>query len=532
MYFGVIMLMIIVLVLSAASLQGVLKFRKLTKSIRDRSAELPAVAELGHRVDDLDDELWKLSNQPEKSSRRHEFLPLNSSATSPKLALTLQLKDVERALDSYQVILESREARDPRIADNEEELDLVDEFRRGLYDIETVIQDHDDFNQSFSASFVALEMRISELQRLATQLPVSMQKRMEKFSLDARTEYHTWITLSIVFGLAAIAMIWFLATRFHARIIKPLELLIEGSRQVACGNFDYRIDLKSDDEVAELADALNAMTRNFQSIKSDLNRQVQQRTKEVVRSEKMASVGFLAAGVAHEINNPLASIAWSAESLEMRLNDILETAGLYSEETSDDIQEMQKYLRRIQEEAFRCKGITAGLLDFSRMGDVQKTSTNLSEIIESVIEMVRPLSKYRERNIVFNADHSVNCIVNAQEMKQVFLNLITNALGSVEIAGTVTIDLEQIGDNAELRIADDGCGMTEEIKQHLFEPFFTRRRDGQGTGLGLSITYQIIEDHGGRITPFSEGPGKGSTFTVVLPSVGNDQKNIVRNLAA
>jgi signal transduction histidine kinase len=216
----------------------------------------------------------------------------------------------------------------------------------------------------------------------------------------------------------------------------------------------------------------------------------------------------------------------------MRLNDILETAGLYSEETSDDIQEMQKYLRRIQEEAFRCKGITAGLLDFSRMGDVQKTSTNLSEIIESVIEMVRPLSKYRERNIVFNADHSVNCIVNAQEMKQVFLNLITNALGSVEIAGTVTIDLEQIGDNAELRIADDGCGMTEEIKQHLFEPFFTRRRDGQGTGLGLSITYQIIEDHGGRITPFSEGPGKGSTFTVVLPSVGNDQKNIVRNLAA
>ena len=101
--------------------------------------------------------------------------------------------------------------------------------------------------------------------------------------------------------------------------------MVEGSRQVAGGNYDYRIELNSEDEVAELADALNAMTANFQSIKSDLNRQVQQRTKEVVRSEKMASVGFLAAGVAHEINNPMATIAWSAESLESRIQDILQS---------------------------------------------------------------------------------------------------------------------------------------------------------------------------------------------------------------
>ena len=83
-----------------------------------------------------------------------------------------------------------------------------------------------------------------------------------------------------------------------------------------------------------------------------------------------------------------------------------------------------------------------------------------------------------------------------------------------------------VGEFAELRVADDGCGMTEEIKKHLFEPFFTRRRDGQGTGLGLSITYQIIQEHGGRIIPYSDGPGKGSTFTVRLPLVKNEQQKL------
>ena len=90
----------------------------------------------------------------------------------------------------------------------------------------------------------------------------------------------------------------------------------------------------------------------------------------------------------------------------------------------------------------------------------------------------------------------------------------------------VKIEIEKVNGVAEFRVADDGCGMTDEIKQHLFEPFFTRRRDGQGTGLGLSISYQIIEEHGGRITPFSDGPGTGSVFTVSLPLVENEQRII------
>ena len=387
-----------------------------------------------------------------------------------------------------------------------------------------------------SVTFDPIEKQLSSLQELATEIPEFMQARMAAFAEDARSEYRTWMLLSVLLGCFAIGLIALLMLRFRSRIIRPLEILVEGSRQVAKGNFDYRIELNTDDEVAELGDALNAMTANFQEIKSDLNRQVQQRTKDVVRSEKMASVGFLAAGVAHEINNPLASIAWSAESLETRIFDILNPEEGTDQETIDsEIADMKKYLRRIQDEAFRCKGITAGLLDFSRMGDVKKVATNLSDVVESVVEMVKPLSRYRNRNINVKSDRSIVAVVNEQEMKQVALNLITNALGSVNEGGSVTIELtKEIKPNstdavrAVLKVTDDGCGMTEEVRQHLFEPFFTRRRDGQGTGLGLSITYQIIEEHGGRITAKSDGPGKGSLFTVSLPLVENEQKQFAK----
>ncbi len=121
-----------------------------------------------------------------------------------------------------------------------------------------------------------------------------------------------------------------------------------------------------------------------------------------------------------------------------------------------------------------------------------------------------------------DADVSISALGNEQEIKQVALNLITNALGCVEENGSVHIQLKQENNFAELVVTDNGCGMTTEVQKHLFEPFFTRRRDGQGTGLGLSITYQIIEEHGGKIIAHSAGPGFGSEFRVSLPLAKSD----------
>ena len=138
-----------------------------------------------------------------------------------------------------------------------------------------------------------------------------------------RGQYRTLIIGTWITSISAALVFALFMRLFYRWIFLPLGVLIDGSRQVAAGDFNYRIHLQTHDEMAELAEAMNDMTARFQAIRDDLDRQVQERTKQVVRSEQLASVGFLAAGVAHEINNPLASIAMCAESLEGRIGEML-----------------------------------------------------------------------------------------------------------------------------------------------------------------------------------------------------------------
>jgi two-component system NtrC family sensor kinase len=186
----------------------------------------------------------------------------------------------------------------------------------------------------------------------------------------------------------------------------------------------------------------------------------------------------------------------------------------------------------IQNEAFRCKGITERLLDFSRLGDVKPQPTNLGELVQGVIDMLSHVGQYHGKHVVFLPGPAVIAMVNPQEMKQVVLNLLTNGLDSLDENGTVRVELSSDKNRAVLAITDNGCGMTEEVRRHLFEPFFTRRRTGQGTGLGLSITYRIVADHGGQIDVDSAGPGQGSQFRVSLPLAASAKENSHRYKAA
>ena len=183
--------------------------------------------------------------------------------------------------------------------------------------------------------------------------------------------------------------------------------------------------------MSELAAAMNDMTLRFRTIRDDLDRQVQQRTKQVVRNEQLASVGFLAAGVAHEINNPLASIAMCAESLEGRVRELLDNAPSTESDGGGDDQGtvITDYLRMIQNEAFRCKGITEKLLDFSRIGPPKRQLTDLRELVRGVIEMIGHLGKYQGKKIELRDGPPVSAPVNGQELKQVVLNLLDQRPG-------------------------------------------------------------------------------------------------------
>jgi signal transduction histidine kinase len=501
---GIGLLVAIVVTLSISSFTGVYSYRSLVRSLRSRAEELPLASELAARVSDL-----RVSFT--------ETQPLRDAATGagdrPDAKLILDhfqsaYEAVTTKLDEYRQQLDQNDQDEIPIGSRGQEQAQVARLKESLADVASLTESPDWLADAARANQVNDKLWLA--QSLTAVLPSYLHSRIHDLAGEVRTRYHTLFIVTSLATVTALATFALLVHLFYRWVFRPLRVLIKGSRVVAAGNFSYRIALDTYDEMAELAGAMNQMTARFQAIRDDLDRQVQVRTKQVVRSEQLASVGFLAAGVAHEINNPLASIAMCAESLEGRLAEIAPS-------DSDQASLIGRYLRMIQTEAFRCKEITEKLLDFSRMGDVQHQTIDLRELIQGVIEMVRHLGKYQEKRILFPLGEPIFASVNPQEIKQVVLNLITNALDSVDTGGTLTIALVSDSDFAEITFTDNGCGMTDEVLEHLFEPFFTRKRGGQGTGLGLSIVYRIVADHGGQIDAASAGPGRGSQFRVSLP---------------
>jgi signal transduction histidine kinase len=497
--------------LAILSLLGLNDYRHLARSISRRAGELPLSAELTRTVSSLRFTLQQVQTLRDFPGRDpHHYTGLLREE------FHINLLAVGESLERYRHQLSIASLDSDLLGDLKSEQTTIKKLKATLERINGMNR-----GEVWILDQLQIEMlndELAELSRLAAILPGHLQQRMHTFASEVRIKYRTMIVCTWVIIFVATCFLVGLGIFFNRSLMRRFQVLIGGCRRVAHGDFDHRIELETGDEIAELAAAMNDMTTRFQEIRNHLDQQVQQRTREVVRGEQLASVGFLAAGVAHEINNPMASIAWCAESLESRLYDIMRTDDNKPDgEHNSEITVLRKYLRRIQDEAFRCKGITDRLLDFSRLGNRQKAPTELRELVSGVIDMVQHLGKYREKQVVFCCSSPVVAMVNSQEIKQVVLNLITNALDSLEPGGTVSVELTQDSEHLELSVVDTGCGMTQEVQQHLFDPFFTRRRDGQGTGLGLSITYRIITDHGGEVIGTSGGPGKGSRFQVTLP---------------
>jgi two-component system, NtrC family, sensor kinase len=516
---GLGLVVAVIALLLGGTLYGLARFRTTMKSIDSKHAEWREAERFKEAVDAL------------KASVE------NNSGTPDTLADcrgALQAANV--ALDAYKgkLVDTLRHGRDPN--QGFQETGLVDELRHKLSSVAGAMDktSKQAIAQPFTATQSLMEgTAMGELMKKlsidADDLLDEINKDLSQRSKDGRETIRTslWIVTST--SVLGVVLLVSLLRSFYKWVFYPIHDLEEGAGHVARGDFERRIEVHSGDELEDLAHAFNDMTSRLREMYRDLARQVNERSRQLVRSERLAGVGFLAAGVAHEINNPLASIAFCSEALEGRLANILGQA-------PQDTEVITKYLKMIQQEAFRCKGITQRLLEFSRGGERHREPTDLVELVQAVLDIVQHLQNCKGKRISVESGEwrvesgeaarasdyqptppTLVAWVNAQEIKSVVLNLVVNALESMDEGGRLRIRLEERDGMAELMFADTGCGMTSEVLENIFEPFFTRSRTGKGTGLGLSISHRVINQHGGEIEAASRGPNQGSTFTVRLP---------------
>ncbi len=286
-------------------------------------------------------------------------------------------------------------------------------------------------------------------------------------------------------------------------------------------------------------DSLLKLNEKLENQKNELNSTLKNLTQaqmQLVQSEKMASLGQLTAGVAHELNNPLNFITTSINPLRRNMEDFLSLFGIYdsiiedknlSEEFSEVIEmkedldytllvkETQDLLKGVTEGASRSERIVKDLKTFSRMDENEFKAVNIHEGIESTLLLLS--NKVKDRITIhraFGSIQHVECLPG--KLNQVFMNILTNSILAIENKGDIFIETSGFEDKARISIRDTGKGMPKEVLDHIFEPFYTTREVGEGTGLGLSISYSIMEEHHGSIEVLSD-PGLGSEFIITLP---------------
>ncbi|MDB5294920.1 MAG: fixL 3, partial [Phycisphaerales bacterium] len=353
-------------------------------------------------------------------------------------------------------------------------------------------------------------------------------------ALASRRAAAAYVLLSVVAAVAATVFV-----KQYRSLVRPLLWLRDDMQRSAARDYREEVRARGDREFRDLAGHFNGLARDLSALYRDLEAKVIARSRELVRSERLASVGFLAAGVAHEINNPLSVISGYAELAGKGLRRVMlgeagaDADGPGSEAEAEALAAALDAQTIIRDEAFRCKEITTRLLSLARGGTDGRAPLALDDVARQVAVLTKGLRNYRDRRVVvaFEPAEPLEVVANPTEMKQVLLNLTINALEAVPTGGggEVRIGGRRFDDWVELSVEDNGKGMSRETLEQVFEPFFTAKRGAgePGTGLGLSITHAIVENHGGRIRAESAGVGRGSRFVVRLPAIGRAAAAVV-----
>jgi len=316
-------------------------------------------------------------------------------------------------------------------------------------------------------------------------------------------------------GTLAAMAVFCIFERSYWRPLTSMRGVVEG---IANRRYGETIKPKGAPEIAQMFHSLSAIRERGKCADSDREKDVEDRSKQRVRSERLAGIGLLATSVAHEINNPLTAIVGAADGLTWRLSDVA------SKLPPDDAEVVREYLSMIVSESKRCRAITTKLLDFARGREGERALYDVTAIVNEVVGMFRHMREYSSRTVEVNRHDPVRAWCNGPEIKQVVLNLVANALQATPDGGRLDIRVASTPDAVEVIFTDTGSGMSAETIEHIFDPFFSTKGPGAGTGLGLSISHAIVEKHHGALEAHSAGPGKGSTFRLRLPASENAAK--------
>jgi two-component system NtrC family sensor kinase len=325
-----------------------------------------------------------------------------------------------------------------------------------------------------------------------------------------------WITLLIV-------LLAMLATSVVVRVaIRPIRALVFATGRVAAGDYDSRVDDRRNDEIGDLATSFNKMLADLKDSRGALVEkellesaivELKDTQQQLVQAGKMAAIGQLAAGVAHEINNPLAGIMGYAQLANEQLRTRSEV-GI----SADEIQKFSGYVENMEKQSQRCKQIVQNLLRFARSSTIEETEqVDVTEVLNETLSFISHQTATRQINLTTNLRDDLPPINgHAGKLQQVFTNIIINAIQAIKSSGNVNISSTLVDGEICVVISDTGEGIPSENLEKIFDPFFTTKEIGQGTGLGLSVTYGLIRDMGGKIEVDST-VGVGTTFTLTFP---------------
>ncbi len=335
----------------------------------------------------------------------------------------------------------------------------------------------------------------------------------------------------LAYTAGAMLIVGILSWLFVWRVVgEPIKALKKGTEHLAEGELGYQIEVQSRDEVGELANSFNGMSVQLRAANEEivtwaktLEDRVDQKTRELKRAhdhilhvEKMASIGKMAAVVAHEVNNPLSGILTYAKLIRKWVG-----SGQVEHEKRD---EAMQCLDLIAAESRRCGDLVKNLLTLSRTAPMNMQSTNLHAVIDRCLLLVRHQLELGGIQLQLNfAKELPRVWCDPAQIEQVILALIMNAIDAMPRGGNLWLETRASNDETEIeiRVRDDGMGIAPDVLSQIFEPFLTTKESGHGVGLGLAISRGIVEGHKGRIEVDSE-LGRGTSFTVILPSEAAD----------